>query len=108
MPEKDPLSYTLLTYAWVFGLSVFGGVAAYIRKVRAGIVSRFSLIELIGEMVISAFVGVMTFYFCESGDISPVLSAALIGIASHMGSRAIFIFESAADRAFHRFTSNKL
>lgn len=105
MPEKDPLSYALLTYAWVFGLSVFSGVAAYIRKVKAGIISRFSFNELLGEMLISAFVGVVTFYLCEYAKLPPVLSAALIGIASHMGSRAIFIFETAADRAFQKFVN---
>jgi hypothetical protein len=105
MPEKDPLSYSLLTYVWVFGLSLFGGMAGYFRKVKGGLISRFSLIELIGEMVISAFVGVVTFYLCEYAAIPSVLAAALIGISSHMGSRAIFIFETAADRAFQRFIS---
>lgn len=108
MPEKDPLSYTLLTYSWVCGLSFFSGLASYVRKVRAGIISRFSINELLGEMVISAFVGVVTFYLCESAQIHGALSAALIAISSHMGSRAIFIFETAADRAFKRFVSSKI
>jgi len=34
MPEKDPLSYSLITYAWVFGISLFGGLAGYFRKVK--------------------------------------------------------------------------
>jgi len=103
MPEKDPLSYSLLTYAWVFCLSVFGGSAGYLRKLRSGLIARFSITELAGEWVISAFVGVVTFYLCEWSAMPGVLSAALIGIASHMGSRAIFILETAADRAFQRF-----
>lgn len=105
MPEKDPLSYSLITYAWVFGISLFGGLAGYFRKVKSGLISRFSLIELVGEMFISAFVGVITFYLCEWADISGPLAAALIAIASHMGSRAIFIFETAADKAFQRFVN---
>lgn len=107
MPEKDPFSYTLVTYFWVLGISVFGGISAYIRKIRQGIISRFSLHELIGEMVISAFVGIVTFYLCEYAHIYGALSAALIAIASHMGSRAILIFETAADRAFKRFMNTK-
>ncbi|PPK72672.1 LydA family holin superfamily III [Methylobacter tundripaludum] len=105
MPEKDPLSYTLLTYAWVFALSLFGGCVGYLRKVKAGIISRFSIHELLGELLISAFVGVITFYLCEYAQLPGPLSAAFIGISAHMGSRAIFIFETAADRAFARFTT---
>lgn len=108
MLEKDPLSYTLITYGWVFGISFFGGLAGYLRKVKSGLINRFSLIELIGEMVISAFVGVMTFYLCEWADIPGPLAAALIGISAHMGSRAIFIFETAAHQAFERFMGEKL
>lgn len=26
MPEKDPTSYSWITYAWVFGLSLWGGL----------------------------------------------------------------------------------
>ena len=107
MPEKDPLSYTLLTYAWVFALSLFGGFAGYLRKVKAGIISRFSVHELLGELLISAFVGVMTFYLCDYAQIPGPLSAAFIGISAHMGSRAIFIFETAADRAFMKFLNTE-
>jgi len=107
VPEKDPFSYTLVTYFWVLGISVFGGVASYIRKIRQGIICCFSLHELVGEIVVSAFVGIVTFYLCEYAHIYGALSAALIAIASHMGSRAIFIFETAADSVFQRFMNTK-
>lgn len=34
--EKDPSSYSLITYAWVMLLSVWGGVVNFIRRVRTG------------------------------------------------------------------------
>lgn len=107
MPEKDPLSYGFLTYVWVFSLSVWGGVAGYIRKLKNGAMLRFSLSEIIGDVVISGFVGVLTFFICESAETPQLLSAALIGISSHMGSRAIFIFENCADKFFQRWISEK-
>jgi hypothetical protein len=108
MPEKDPLSYELMTWAWVCALSAWGGIASYIRKVKVGVISRFSLFEIIGEIVISGFVGVLTFLLCEWSGIPQVLSAAIIGVSAHMGSRAMFAFETAADRAFQRWIGQKI
>jgi len=91
MIEKDPLTYATVTYAWVVLLSIWGGVAGYIRRFKRD--QRFSLVELIGELCISAFVGVLTFFLCEAANIPPVMSAAFVGISGHMGSRAIFLIE---------------
>jgi len=93
MPEKDPSSYELITYLWVVGLSCWGGLAGYLRKIRGGVVARFSVSELVGELVISGFVGVLTFYLCEAADLNQVLAAAFVGISGHMGSRAVFALE---------------
>ncbi len=92
MPIKDPSSYEAITYAWVFSLSSWGGIAGYIRKIKSGC-ARFSIAELIGEICISGFVGIITFFLCESAQIHQVLAAAVIGISSHMGSRAILTME---------------
>lgn len=102
MLEKDPSSYALITYIWVLGLSCWGGLAGYIRKLKAGEMVRFSLSELIGELVISAFVGILTFYLCESAQLNQVLSAALVGVSGHMGSRAMFAIESYVMRKITR------
>lgn len=107
MLDKDPATYELATWLWVIILSAWGGIASYIRKVRCGIIARFSLVEIIGDIVISAFVGVVTFLLCDSAGIPQGLSAAIIGVSAHMGSRAIFAFEVAADNAFKKWASDK-
>lgn len=100
MPEKDPSNYELITYAWVLGISMLGGIVSFLRKMRSGAARAFNIVEFIGEIVTSAFVGILTFYFCESAGISPVLTAAFVGISGHMGSRAIFMFEKKLERYF--------
>lgn len=100
MPEKDPTNYQLITYAWVLGISMLGGIVSFLRKMRAGVARAFNIIEFIGEIVTSGFVGILTFYFCEAAGISPVLTAAFVGISGHMGSRAIFMFEKKLERYF--------
>lgn len=93
MPEKDPTSYSLLTYGWVFMLSILGGVVNFMRKIRTGHSRAFNIVELIGEIVTSAFAGVITFWLCENSGIAPLVTAALVGISGHAGSRAILFFE---------------
>jgi len=94
MPEKDPTSYSFLTYGWVFGLAILGGVVSFMRKLQAGHARVFNLVEFLGEIVTSAFAGVITFWMCEHSNLSPLVTAALVGISGHMGSRSIFMAES--------------
>ncbi len=102
MPEKDPSTYPLLTYVWVIGLSAWGGLVGYIRKVREGAGVPFSLAALIGEILTSAFVGVITFWLCEQSGLSPLLTAAFVGISGHMGSRAIFQMDNLLTHWFEK------
>ena len=55
---------------------------------------KYSLVEFIGEVSTSAFAGVITFWLCEAGGINPLITAALVGVSGHMGSRAIFHLET--------------
>ena len=100
MPEKDPLTYGLITYVWVAALSAWGGVVGWIRKRRDGHARPFSFTELVGEIMTSAFAGVLTFWLCEAAGFNPLITAALIGISGHMGSRAIFHLERWAEERF--------
>lgn len=98
MPEKDPTSYQLLTYLWVMVLAAWGGIASYIRRVKSGTAEKFSVMELIGEIVISGFTGVLTFWLCELAGFPGLLTAAFVGISGHMGSRAIALMEDSFKR----------
>jgi hypothetical protein len=100
MLEKDPANYSAVTYLWVAALSTLGGVVSFLRKQRAGRVRAFNITEFIGELMTSALVGLITFWLCEWSNTSPLLSAALIAISGHMGSRALFQFESWAESKF--------
>lgn len=97
MPEKTSFFATiadLLTYAWVFGLAMLGGAASFVRRVRSGQSKYSNIIELIGELVVSAFAGLVTFFLCRSAGFDEMLTAAFIAISGHMGTRIIFIFEA--------------
>lgn len=93
MHDKDPTAYSWITYAWVIGLSAWGGLVGFYRRVKAGESSFANLMEIIGELATSAFAGVITFWLCEAAGFAPLITAALVGVSGHMGSRAIFQLE---------------
>ena len=93
MDTKDPTSYSMLTYIWVSGLSLGGGLVSYMHKLQMGIRRPFSVIEFIGELVTAGFTGLITFWLCESTGISQLMTAVFVGISGHMGSRALYLIE---------------
>jgi hypothetical protein len=85
---------SLFTWGWVIGLSMLGGFVSFYQKLKAGHVRAWNFTEFIGEMATSALVGIITFKFCLWQGYSSDLTAALVGITSHMGSRALFKAEA--------------
>lgn len=80
-------------YIWFSVLAVLGGTANYISKVRANRQKAFSVVELIGEWVVSAFTGLMTAYMCVSAGMSFELTCCAAGVAGHAGGRGIYLLE---------------
>lgn len=85
---------SLLTWGWVIGLSLLGGFVSFYQKLKAGHVRAWNFTEFIGELATSALVGIITFKFCQWQGFNPDLAPALVGITSHMGSRALFKAEA--------------
>ena len=89
MPEKTPLDYTVLQYLLVMILGAIGGLVARLQiicwKCAAG--------RLAVDACTSGFCGLLAFWACESISMKPLLTAVIIGITGHMGSRALFLAE---------------
>lgn len=93
MPMNDPNNYNLFTYLWMVFIASWGGAVNYISRLKRGVVTRFSFIELLGELVISGFSGVLTFWLCEAMSVDPLITAASVGIAGHAGGRTVYFLE---------------
>ena len=100
MLDKDPTSYPFITYAWVLGLSALGGFVSFMNKLKEGKTRVFNIVEFMGEIATSAFTGVITFWLCENAQFSPLITAALVGVSGHMGSRAINLIEELLSKRF--------
>lgn len=98
MPDKDPSNFTFITYAWVIIVSMWGGLVSFNQKIKSGHARPFNVMELLGELATSGFVGMLTFWLCSAAGIQPLVTAAFVGITGHMGSRALWRMEKWAEQ----------
>ncbi len=99
---RNPLNYSLSEYGLMLGAAIAGGIVAWIRKVRTGEYQAWSLGQLIGEMAVSAFAGLLTFWVCEWMAWPQLLTASLAGISGLASSKFLSIAEAFAQRTFEK------
>ena len=100
--ESGPFVATnLVPTLWMAAIAILGGFVSFLQKVKAGKARAFNIMELAGEMLVSGFVGVVTYWLCQAYNVNPYLTAAGVAIAGHMGTRAIFIAEQWAEKKFN-------
>lgn len=95
----DPFGYKVVVYLWVIVIGLMGGISGYVRNLKNNY-TRFSIAEILGECIISVTVAIFTFWLCEWAHIIGPLQAALIGLSSHMGSRALYQLENQLTKNF--------
>jgi hypothetical protein len=77
---------------------MWGGAVSFITKIKDGKTRVFNIAEFIGEVFISAFSGLLTFYLCESANMDKLHEIVLVAISGHMGARIIFMLEKAIEK----------
>jgi len=101
--RPHPLDYSLKQYAFLLSVALLGGLVSWVAKVRKGQAQASNLMSLMGELATSAFAGLLAFWICEASGVSPLLTAGLVGIAGHMGTRAIAELEKFAERRLNPY-----
>lgn len=99
---SDPLDVPLRQYALVLGIAMLGGLVSWLGKVRGGKLYAWQLMHLVGEITTSAFAGLLVFWLCELAEAPRMMTATLVGIAGHMGVRALSEIELWAQRLLQR------
>lgn len=100
---RSPTDIALKTYGLMLGVALLGGVVSWFGKVRRSEIPMWSIHHLVGELATSALAGLLMFWFCEWAGFAPLLTAPLTGVAGHMGTRAITLFEEAASTLLPAF-----
>lgn len=95
---NDPLETPLKQYGFMLAIALLGGLVSWVAKVRRGEASPWNIMQLTGELATSAFAGLICFWLCQWGNVPGPLMACLVGVAGHMGTRAIVLFEQWAEK----------
>lgn len=85
----------LITYGWMIALAMLGGLVAFIRRLNQSKEPKplkEIFMRLFGELIISAFAGIITVLLCIYWNMPLVLIGVLAGIAGHLGGKAIDTF----------------
>ncbi len=88
---RDTLPF--ITTVWV---STWGGVVSHIQRLRKS-KKKFDIKELILDIIVSSFVGYITYLICQYSHLDGSISSALIAISGHMGARAMAKYEKFAE-----------
>lgn len=91
----------LIPWIWVAGLSMLGGVASFLQKVKTGHARAWNFTEFVGEMTAAGLTGIITANLCDAMSSPAPMKYALVGISSHMGSRALFKLEALVNTKFN-------
>lgn len=98
-----PIDLTnLYGYVLIALMGVCGGAVSFYQKVKAKQSRWLNIHELIGELATSGFTGFLVGLVCQGLGVSLPLTFALVGIAGHAGSRALFLMENLAKAAAER------
>ena len=97
MPHQSPENYSLVTYLWVACLSALGGTVSHFVKYQNG--EQLTFKGWCIDVVISGFVGIITFFLCEYAGFTQILTAATVGITSHQGTRGLMLLTKITKKA---------
>lgn len=92
MPFQDPSN--IFAHIWMLLVASWGATVNYISRIKRGTVTKFSLIEWLGELVIASFSGILTYWVCLYVHLDPLLTAAAVGVSGHAGGRTVYFFET--------------
>jgi hypothetical protein len=107
MPDKDPMNWALGTWILALVMSFGGGAVNWYARMRLGHVRAFNLIELVGEMFTSGFVGMGMFMALDGLDFNKGLCAAAAGVSGHMATRLLFAIERAVEAKLNAWAGIK-
>lgn len=93
MPEKDPTTWSMATWVLGFLMASAGGAVNWYAKVKRGHTRAFNIGELIGEIAISGFVGMLVFMSLNAIGWPIGLCAAAAGVGGHMATRLLLAIE---------------
>lgn len=77
-------------YLWVLIVAISGGLTSYSQQVWVTKTRKFSFMEFVVELFTAGFSGMIMYLICQASSLPPMMQAAAVGIAGHMGTRFLY------------------
>ena len=106
MLNNDPTAWSLNTWLLALAMACAGGVVNWLSRIKQGKARAFNIIELIGEVFVSGFVGIGVFMVLDSLDYPLGICAAGAGVGGHMATRLLFVLERFLEDIITHASSN--
>lgn len=91
---RDPASVSAYVYSIIIGMATLGGIVRVIREAKFSDKSWKQIVGMfLAEIVVSQFVGFLTFFLCAAREVSLPYTIVFVILASHMGGRALNVLE---------------
>lgn len=91
LPSGGGNDFNWFAVAVMLALSLWGGFVNYLGRIKAGLVKRFDLVELAGELAISSFAGLVVGLILIAFEVDLAMTVALAGVAGHAGARTVYL-----------------
>jgi len=93
LPKITEVLSNVIPYLYFIMLGIWGGTVNYLGKLKKS-GNNFYTKELIGEVFISGFSGLISAYLCVAAGFPFAAICAASGIAGHMGGKTFDLIEA--------------
>lgn len=101
--EDFPFIQQLITSSYVFFWSLIGYILSLAEQKKEGTAPAFRMI--IWDIILSCGAGMITYLLMPDAWLHTKVSAALIAISGHMGTRALFLAKTILERFYDKSAS---
>ncbi|MEI7995539.1 MAG: phage holin family protein [Methylococcaceae bacterium] len=94
MNLSSGIALPVITYLWVFALSLLSGLATYFNRLTKNDPLKRPVMVLVLDIIYCQLAGLITYFLAVSAGADSMMTAALVSAGSHMGARLVFTVES--------------
>ena len=87
-----------IAYMWVLVISVWGGIVNYVRRYKSSGDQKINVAELIGELFIAGFAGLLVYWGTDYYTVPGPLAAIMIATSGLMSGRTLQVAEALFER----------
>lgn len=84
-------------------ITIWAATAHTITRIRKGELDSFAFEEWIGDIIVSSFVGAISYYLGKYYKLDDMLLVVTVAISAHLGTKVIPVFEENLTKLYETF-----